>query len=118
MLVTPKLYPRGRRVDQFFQGAEGRTGPACVVTADVFRRTADDDFSALDTALRSDVDHVVGIFDDVEVMFDHDHHVAGIHQAMQDTDQTLDVREVESGCGLIEQEARFFSLTDQLGGQL
>ena len=87
------------------------------MTADVFRRPQTT-ISPPSIRLGPNVDHVVGIFDDVEVMFDHDHHVAGIHQAMQDTDQTLDVREVESGCGLIEQEARFFSLTDQLGGQL
>ena len=53
---------------------------------------------------------VVGIFDDVEVMFDHDHHMAGIHQAMQDTDQTLDVREVESVVGSSSKKHASFRL--------
>jgi hypothetical protein len=53
-------------------------------------------------ALRPQIDHVIGRFDYIQVMFDQQHRVARVHQAVQRLQQALDVRQVQPGCRLIE----------------
>ena len=61
---------------------------------------------AVDAAARSQVDHPVGGLDDVEVVFDHDHGVALVGEAVEDFEELADVLEVEAGGGLVEDVER------------
>ena len=45
---------------------------------------------------------MVGGLDDVEVVLDDDHGVAGVHQAVEHAQQLADVLEVQAGGGLVE----------------
>ena len=69
---------------------------------DFFRRSGGDDLTAGVTALRPEVDDVVGGLDHVHVMLDQDHGVPGIDQAVERGEQALDVGEVEAGGRLVE----------------
>ena len=53
-------------------------------------------------ALRPHVDHPVGGLDDVQVVFDHQHGVARVGEALQDVEQLLDVGEVQAGGRLVQ----------------
>src|SRR4029434_10618918 len=48
------------------------------------------------------IDDIVGGFDDIKVVLDDEHGVATVHQAGQNLEQALDVREVQTGCRLIQ----------------
>jgi hypothetical protein len=54
------------------------------------------------SALRPEIDDPVGVGPDVEIVLDHHHGVAGIHQPVQHADQLLHVRHVQSDRGLVE----------------
>ena len=51
--------------------------------ADLFGRSASDDFASVGPAFRADVDDPVCSLDDVEVVFDHDDAVACIDELAQ-----------------------------------
>ena len=53
-------------------------------------------------ALGPEVDDPVGALDDVEVVLDHEHGVAGVDEALQHTEQPAHVLEVETRGGLVE----------------
>src|SRR4051794_2918195 len=53
-----------------------------------------DDVSAPVAALGTDVDDLVGALDDVEVVLDHQHGVAGVDQTVEHDQEPLDVLEV------------------------
>src|SRR5437870_8659075 len=65
-------------------------------------RAFGDDLAAVDAAAGAKVDHPVGGLDDVEVVLDHDHGVAGVDQAVEDVEELADVLEVEAGGRLVE----------------
>src|SRR5690606_18320611 len=65
------------------------------------RATGDDPAAGL-SALRAQVDDVVGVRDDVEVVLDDDHGVAGIHQAREHRQQPFDVGEVQPRGRLVQ----------------
>src|SRR5207302_60179 len=48
------------------------------------------------------LDHPVGSFDDVEVMLDDQHGVAGVHQAIEHAAQRADVVQMQAGRGLVQ----------------
>src|SRR5262249_26530839 len=48
------------------------------------------------------IDDIIGSFDDIKVMLDDEHGVATVHQAGQNLEQALDVGEVQTGCRLIQ----------------
>ena len=73
---------------------------------DILRRTLSDDAAARRAALGSEIDDPVSIGDDIEVVLDDDHRVAGVDQSMQDPDQLLDVRHVQSDRRFIEDVQR------------
>ena len=54
---------------------------------DVFRRSGGDELSAPFASFRSDVDNPIGRFDHVEIVFDHQHAVAELDQAIKDVEQ-------------------------------
>ena len=64
------------------------------------RGAGDHDFTAADTALRTEVDDPVGGLDDVEVVLDDDDGVAVITQPVQYRQQLRDIVEVQAGGGL------------------
>ena len=85
----------------------------------LFRTSLSDDVTACLASLRSEVDHPIGCFDDIQIVFDDDEGIAGIHQFVQDGQQFLDVVEVKAGGRLIQDieqivRRRIF----QLGGDL
>ena len=76
------------------------------------------DLSAVAPALRTDVDDVVGEFDDIEVVFDDDDGVATIHQFLQHIHQDTDVLEMQTRGGLVEDVERLARITlGEFGGE-
>ena len=76
----------------------GASGAAC----DLGRRAARDDAASTFTALRAEVDDVVGFRDDIEVVLDHDHRVAGFDQPVEDCNELRDVGHVQADGGLVQ----------------
>ena len=60
------------------------------------------DVTAVISALRSEIDDVVGGLDDVEVVLDHEHGVALVGKPFQHTEELADIVEVQSGRGLVQ----------------
>src|SRR5215207_931677 len=73
---------------------------------DLLRRAGGDHFAAGLAALGAEVDDPVRLLDHVEVVLDHEHGVAAVDEPLQHLEQLLDVREVESGRGLVEDVER------------
>ena len=67
-----------------------------------FRSAHGDDGPATRSAVGAEVNDPVGRLDHVEVVLDDEHRVAGIHESVQNLKKFLDIGEVESRCGLIE----------------
>src|SRR5687767_48021 len=87
---------------------------------DVLRRAGRDDPAAGVAAFGAEVDDVVGGFDYVQVMLDHEHRVAGGDQAVQAVEQAGDVGQVQAGGRLIQDIDDLPAALElaQLGGQL
>ena len=81
-------------------------GVALLDARDVLRRALGDDEAAVGAALRADVDDPVGALDDVEVVLDHDHGVAGVDEPVEHGEELLHVLEVQAGGGLVEDVER------------
>lgn len=85
---------------------------------DFLRGTACDDAAATVTAGRTEVDDVIGDFDDVEVVFDDDDGVPVIDDRLQNVDESSDVIGVQTGGRFVEDIKRFPRGTAlQFGGQ-
>ena len=94
-------------------------GGAQRVRSNFFRGARRDDLTTGITASGSEIDDVVGRLEDVEVVLDDDDRVPGVHEAMQDAQQLLDIREVESCRRLIEDVQRAAGVaTRELGAEL
>ena len=65
-----------------------------------------DDPAAAVAAFGAEVDDPVGRLDDVEVVLDDQHRVAGVDEVVQHLQQQLDVGEVQAGRRLVEQVQR------------
>jgi hypothetical protein len=63
---------------------------------DFFRRTLCDELSPRLAAFRSELNEVIGIGEDVEMMFDHHNGMPGIDELMQDVKEPLNVGEMEA----------------------
>lgn len=61
-----------------------------------------DEFTTACATFGSDIDDPVGCFDHIELMFDDDHGIAVVYEAMEDGEQALDIFEVESCGGFVE----------------
>src|SRR5438552_15555086 len=68
---------------------------------DFFRRSHRDEFSAVYSALRSEIDHPVGELDHVEIVLDENECVALLEKPVEDPPQLLDVFEVKTCCRLV-----------------
>ena len=64
------------------------------VLGDFDGRPTGDYSAALFSTFRTQIDQVIGIFDDIEVVLDRDDSVAHIDKPMQDFNQLVDVGEV------------------------
>src|SRR5262249_359974 len=73
---------------------------------DLLRRALRDHRSPAIAALGTEVDDVIGGLDHVEVVLDPDRRVAAVGETPQYSEQALDVVEMESGGGLIEDVER------------
>src|SRR5579863_6548130 len=88
-----------RRIQPLLEKAAGMRGAA---GGDLLRGAGDDHLTPCMPTLRAEVDYVIGGLDYVEVVFDHQHRVAGVYQSVEALQQTLDIRQVQPGGGLIE----------------
>jgi hypothetical protein len=52
--------------------------------------------------MRSEVDDMIGLLDDIEIMLDDYDCVAFIDKSVENVQEFLNIRKVESGCRLIE----------------
>ena len=73
--------------------------PGCGVwqLANRFRRALPEQFTAVQATLRAQIDHMIGGFDDVEVMLDDDHGVAKFGQTLEQFQELFGIVEMKSG---------------------
>ena len=62
------------------------------VSADILGGAFGDDLTARLAAFGTQIDDVVGDFDDIQVVFDDQDSVAAVHQAVQHFDQLVHIR--------------------------
>src|SRR5438445_10801286 len=74
--------------------AQGLAGIARLVRRDLLRRPLGDEAAAAVAAFGAEVDDPVGGLDDIDVVLDHPHRVAGVAPPMQYFEQQLDVVEM------------------------
>src|SRR2546426_1096759 len=113
------IAPSGRSRDVPEIASRGRVG----VASDVLRGSLRDDAPARVAGTRSHFDHPVGPLDDVEMVLDHEHRVAGVDEAVEHAAQRPDVVEVQAGRRLVEEgelapRAGFPARERQLAGDL
>src|SRR2546429_280683 len=113
------IAPSGRSRDVPEVASRGRIGAA----GDVLRGSLRDDPPARVAGTRSHFDHPVGPLDDVEMVLDHEHGVAGVDEAVEHAAQRPDVVEVQAGRRLVEDVelapgAGFSARERQLAGDL
>ena len=69
-------------------------------------RPGEDDFAAAVAAFRAQIHDPVRFGHDVEVVFDDEHGVAGVDEAMEDVDEFFDVGHVQAHCRFVEHVER------------
>ena len=70
---------------------------ACSASGYFFRCTYRYDISAFVSAFRSEVDYIIGTFDNIHIMFDDDNAVSPSDECVEGIQQFADVVEVQSG---------------------
>ena len=117
---VPPVEPGPSRIARCQQRREGlRRCATRDGRGDFFRRAAGNDATAACAAVGADVDDPVGGLDDVEIVLDDEHRVAGVDEVVQHLEQQLDIGEVQAGRRLVEQVHRAAGrLFHQLAGQL
>src|SRR5205807_8880440 len=83
-------------------GHEVPTGDTARIRGDLRRRSDGHDFAALIATLRSEIDHVVGSFDELQIVLDHQDRVAALDEIAQSLDQLRDVGRMQTSRRLIE----------------
>ena len=68
----------------------------------LFRRSLRDDSPAAHAALGSEVDHIVRSLNHVEIVLDNDNRIAAVHEALQNDEQLVDIRRMQSRRRLVE----------------
>ena len=84
------------------QGAEDVAGVGAAGACDFFGGAGGDDAPAVFTAFGTEIDDVVGLFDHVEVVFDHQNCVSKRDQTLEHVEQLVNVGEVQAGRRLVE----------------
>ncbi len=77
---------------------------------DVPRRSLGDDAAPFVAGTRAHVDDPVAGGDDVEIMLDDNHRIAGVDQSVELHDQPLDVGRVQAGSRFVEHIKRIAAL--------
>ena len=86
------------------------------MAGDLFRSALGDDPAAGVAALGAEVDDPIGLRDKIEVVFDDQDGMAGIHETLEHFDETLDVGHVEADGRLFEdKEVLFRDTLDRVG---
>ena len=67
-------------------------------------------------SFRSKVDHAVGTFDDIGIVFDHDNRMSLPDECVERSQQFFDVMEMESGGGFVKHEQDLFTGAAATGG--
>src|SRR5699024_7502414 len=111
------------RVLAFGSGLEHRfeesTGVRCGHLGDLLGCALGDDLAAAATAFGTEVDDVVGVADDIEVVFDDDDRVALVDEPLEDLQQLRDVLEVQARRRLVEHvDGPSSGALRQFGGEL
>ena len=80
-------------------------------------RTGNNQVATLVTSFRTEVDDIVGAFDDIKIMLDDNQRVPSLNECIESMKQSLDIMEVQTGGRLVEdEEGRFLIfLTDEEG---
>ena len=65
-----------------------------------------DEVSTTGTAFGTEIDDVVGRFYDIKIMFNHNQRVAALDQGVEGREKAVDVVEVKSRGGFVEDEKR------------
>ena len=74
---------------------------------DFLRRAASDNVTAFITALRSQINDIVGRFNDIQVVFDDNHGIAEFDKPVENSQQFLNVIGMQSGRRLVQNVNRF-----------
>ena len=82
-------------------------GVRIFILRDLFRRSDRDDLAAADAAFGAEIDHVVGGFDHIEIVLDHEQASAVVDQGAEGGEQLVDVVEMQAGRRLVEDKKRF-----------
>ena len=90
------------RLELVDQLSEELAGVALRHFGDVLGGALGDDAPSPAAAFGSQIDDPVGRLDDIEVVLDHDHCVAGIDQALENLEKLANVFEMEARGGLVE----------------
>src|SRR5258708_6070107 len=72
----------------------------------IFGRSVRDDVTAFLTGFRPEVDYPIGTFDNVEVVLDNQHRMAGIDEPLKSFQQDADVVKVQAGGRFVEEKQR------------
>ena len=72
----------------------------------LFRRALGYDLAAAHAAARPKVEDVVDGLDDVEIVLDHHHRIALVHQPVEHFEELADILEMEARGGLVEDVER------------
>ena len=95
--------------EDFFQKAS-RVGSSA--GRDVFRSSGNHNLAAGVSTVGSEIDHVIGGLDHIEMVFDQKHRMAGIDETIQRVQQTLDVGEMQPRCRFVQDVDRVFAALD------
>jgi len=71
---------------------------------DLFRRSGGDNFAAFVTSVWTEINHPIRGFDHVEIVFDHEHGMSGIDEALKNFQQHANIVEMQAGRWLVEKE--------------
>jgi len=89
---------RGRARKSWTENPRYRSG----ISQDFFRGALRDNFSSRLASFGSQINKMVGSFDDFQVVFDDDDRVPGVDQAVQDLEKLADIIKMQTGRGLIK----------------
>ena len=69
-------------------------------------RSLSHDLAATDAAAGAEVEDVIGGLDDIEIVLDHHHRIALVHQPVQHFEELADILEMEARGGLVRNGER------------
>ena len=98
--------------------AEGFRGVALFMAGHLLGGAGDHDAATVFAAIGSKVDDPIRGLHHIQIMLDHHHRVAQVHEALQNVKKFADIVEVQAGGGLVQQVERAAGLAlAQLLGQ-